>query len=250
MIVIPAIDLKDGRCVRLRQGRMDDVTVFSDDPVDMARHWLAAGCRRLHLVDLDGAVAGTPRNAAIVRAIAGLSATLPVQVGGGIRDLATIEAYLDAGVSTVIVGTRAVEDPPFLADACTRFPGRVLLGLDARGERIATHGWESTSSRTVAEFAEWAARLPLAGIVYTDIDRDGMGSGLNVAATVALAERVGVPVIASGGVGTLTDLEVLAAAARASRGDVMGVITGRALYEGTLELGAAQRLLDAAFARD
>jgi phosphoribosylformimino-5-aminoimidazole carboxamide ribotide isomerase len=244
VIVIPAIDLKDGRCVRLRQGRMDDVTVFSDDPVAMARHWLAAGCRRLHLVDLDGAVAGTPRNAAIVRAIAGLSASLPVQVGGGIRDLATIEGYLDAGVSAVIIGTRAVEDPPFLADACTRFPGQVLLGLDARGERIATHGWESTSSRTVGEFAAWAARLPLAGIVYTDIDRDGMGSGLNVEATVALAARVGVPVIASGGVGTLADLEALDAAARASRGNVMGVITGRALYEGTLDLGEAQRLLD------
>jgi phosphoribosylformimino-5-aminoimidazole carboxamide ribotide isomerase len=244
VIVIPAIDLKDGRCVRLRQGRMDDVTVFSDDPVDMARHWLAAGCRRLHLVDLDGAVAGTPRNAAIIRAIAGLSASLPVQVGGGIRDLATIEGYLDAGVSAVIIGTRAVEDPPFLADACTRFPGRVLLGLDARGERIATHGWESTSSRTVGEFAVWAARLPLAGIVYTDIDRDGMGSGLNVEATVALAARVSVPVIASGGVGTLADLETLARAVRAGRGEVMGVITGRALYEGTLDLGAAQRLLD------
>jgi phosphoribosylformimino-5-aminoimidazole carboxamide ribotide isomerase len=247
VIVIPAIDLKDGRCVRLRQGRMDDVTVFADDPVEMARHWLASGCRRLHLVDLDGAVAGTPRNAGLIRAIAGLSATLPVQVGGGIRDLATIEGYLDAGVSAVIVGTRAVEDPPFFADACARFPGRVLLGLDARGERIATHGWESTSSRNVGEFAVWAAQHPLAGIVYTDIDRDGMGSGLNVAATVALAEQAQVPVIASGGVGTLADLETLARAVGASHGRITGVITGRALYEGTLDFGAAQRRLDELF---
>jgi phosphoribosylformimino-5-aminoimidazole carboxamide ribotide isomerase len=249
VIVIPAIDLKDGRCVRLRQGRMDDVTVFSDDPVDMAWHWLDAGGRRLHLVDLDGAVAGTPRNADIVRAIAHLSAGVPVQVGGGIRDLATIEGYLEAGVAAVIVGTRAIEDPQFLSAACERFPGRVLLGLDARGEAIATRGWETTSARTVTEFAIWAAQHAIAGIVYTDIDRDGMGSGLNVGATVALAARVRVPVIASGGVGTLADLEVLARAVRTGSGDVAGVITGRALYEGTLDLAAAQHLLDAAFAR-
>jgi phosphoribosylformimino-5-aminoimidazole carboxamide ribotide isomerase len=247
VIVIPAIDLKDGRCVRLRQGRMDDVTVFSDDPLAMARHWLDHGCRRLHLVDLDGAVAGVPRNAATIRQIATLARDVPVQVGGGVRDLTTLEAYLKAGVAAVIVGTQAIEEPPFLTSACGHFPGRVMLGLDARGERIATRGWASESRRTVAEFAEWASSLPLAGIVYTDIERDGMGSGVNVAATVALAERVTVPVIASGGVGTLGDLERLADAALTCRGDLFGVITGRALYEGTLDLVAAQQLLDARF---
>jgi phosphoribosylformimino-5-aminoimidazole carboxamide ribotide isomerase len=182
----------------------------------MARHWLDAGCRRLHLVDLDGAVAGTPRNAEIIRRIVDAAADVPVQVGGGIRELSTIENYLAAGVSEVIVGTRAVQDPPFLSDACGRFPQRIFLGLDARGDRIATHGWETASERSLVEFAVWAAALPLAGIVYTDIARDGMLTGLNVESTIALAERVGVPVVASGGVGSLADLDVLRAAVRRS----------------------------------
>lgn len=245
MLLIPAIDLKDGRCVRLRQGRMDDVTVFSDDPVAMARRWADAGCRRLHLVDLDGAVAGVPKNEGAIKAITQALGDLPVQVGGGIRDLATIERYIDSGIAAVIIGTKAVQDPDFLRLACERFGARILLGLDARGEEIATHGWESSSGRGLTEFALWAAKLDIGGIVYTDIARDGMLTGLNVAATVALAERTGVPVIASGGVATLADLQALADAARESSGELAGAITGRAVYEGTLDFAAGQRLLDA-----
>jgi len=246
MLVIPAIDIKDGQCVRLRQGRMDDVTVFGTDPVAMARHWFSEGCRRLHLVDLDGAVSGEPRNAAIVRAISAAADGIPVQVGGGIREIATIKGYLDAGVDQVIIGTRAVREPAFLADACAAFPGRILLGLDAREGMIATDGWEATSSESAIAFAKRAAHLPLAGIVYTDIARDGMGSGLNVGATIELAEQSGIAVIASGGVRDLEHLRELARAAAASRGTLLGVITGRALYEGTLELRSAQALLQAA----
>lgn len=231
--------------MRLRQGRMDEVTVFSDDPVAMARRWADAGCRRLHLVDLDGAVAGVPKNEGVIRAITQALGDLPVQVGGGIRDLATIERYIDSGLAAVIIGTKAVQDPDFLRLACERFGARILLGLDARGEEIATHGWESGSGRGLTEFALWAAKLDLGGIVYTDIARDGMLTGLNVAATIALAERTGVPVIASGGVATLADLQALADAARASSGDLLGAITGRAVYEGTLDFAAGQRLLDA-----
>ncbi|NJN52231.1 MAG: 1-(5-phosphoribosyl)-5-[(5-phosphoribosylamino)methylideneamino]imidazole-4-carboxamide isomerase [Gammaproteobacteria bacterium] len=245
MLLIPAIDLKDGRCVRLRQGRMDDVTVFSDDPVAMARRWADAGCRRLHLVDLDGAVAGVPRNEGVIRAITTAMGTVPVQVGGGIRDLDTTARYLDAGVAAVIIGTKAVQDPEFLRQACDRFGEHILLGLDARGEEIATHGWESGSGRGLTEFAQWAAALDLGGIVYTDIARDGMLTGLNVQGTVELAQRCGVPVIASGGVANLADLEALARAARDSSGVLLGAITGRAVYEGTLDFRAGQQLLDA-----
>ncbi len=243
MLVIPAIDIKDGQCVRLRQGRMDDVTVFGTDPVAMARHWFAEGCKRLHLVDLDGAVFGTPRNAAIIRAISAAASGIPVQVGGGIREIETINGYLEAGVDQVIIGTRAVREPEFLVQACNTFPNRVLLGLDARDGLVATDGWESTSTESAVAFAKRVAHLPLAGIVYTDIARDGMGSGLNVAATIDLAEQSGVAVIASGGVHDLDHLRELASAAQASRGTVLGVITGRALYEGTLDLRAAQSLL-------
>jgi phosphoribosylformimino-5-aminoimidazole carboxamide ribotide isomerase len=243
MLVIPAIDIKDGQCVRLRQGRMDDVTVFGADPVAMARHWFDAGCERLHLVDLDGAVAGAPRNAAIIRAISAVADGVPVQVGGGIRDLATIAGYLDAGMDQVIVGTRAVAEPAFLAEACTRFPHRILLGLDARDGLLATHGWEATTTASAALFAQHVADLALAGIVYTDIGRDGMGTGLNIAATIEVAEVSGLPVIASGGVRDLVHLEQLARAAAASSGTILGVITGRALYEGTLDLQKAQAVL-------
>jgi phosphoribosylformimino-5-aminoimidazole carboxamide ribotide isomerase len=243
MLVIPAIDIKGGQCVRLRQGRMDDVTVFGADPVAMARHWFDAGCRRLHLVDLDGAVAGAPRNAAIIRAISAAAGDVPVQVGGGIRDLPTIQGYLDAGMDQVIVGTRAIAEPAFLAEASARFPHRILLGLDARDGLLATHGWESTTSASAVGFARQVAHLPLAGIVYTDIGRDGMGTGLNIASTIELAEQSGVPVVASGGVRDLAHLQALARAAAASTGTLLGVITGRALYEGTLELRAAQAAL-------
>jgi len=246
MLVIPAIDIKNGQCVRLRQGRLDDVTVFGTDPVAMARHWFAEGCKRLHLVDLDGAVSGTPRNAAIIRAISAEAHGIPVQVGGGIREIATIAGYVDAGVAQVIIGTRAVREPEFLAEACIAFPNRILLGLDARDGMIATDGWEATSNESAVAFAKRVAHLPLAGIVYTDIVRDGMGSGLNVAATIELAEQSGIAVIASGGVRDLDHLRELARAVAASRASVLGVITGRALYEGTLDLRSAQALLQPA----
>ncbi|MBK82099.1 MAG: 1-(5-phosphoribosyl)-5-[(5-phosphoribosylamino)methylideneamino]imidazole-4-carboxamide isomerase [Gammaproteobacteria bacterium] len=244
MLLIPAIDLKDGRCVRLKQGRMSDVTVFSDDPVAMARHWADQGCRRLHLVDLDGAFAGEPRNRDLIAAITAALPELPVQVGGGIRSESVIEGYLDAGVSQVIVGTRAIEEPAFLEAIAAAYPGKVILGLDARDGRLATAGWDETSSRTAVEFAEWAGRLPIAAIVYTDIERDGMLTGVNAAATVALAEAAGVPVIASGGVSDLVDLEALRTAFRGSSGTLLGAITGRAIYAGTLDFRAGQALLD------
>ena len=191
MLVIPAIDLKDGRCVRLRQGRFDDVTVFSDDPLAVAQRWFDAGCRRLHLVDLDGAVAGAPRNDALVRRICEAAGAVPIQVGGGIRDQATIAAYLDAGISQVILGTRAVADPEFLADACSTYPDRIILGLDARDGLLATDGWEATSTLRAVDFAREAAAHPLYAMVYTDIARDGMLSGLNVAATEQYPKGLG-----------------------------------------------------------
>ena len=250
MLLIPAIDLKDGKCVRLKQGRMSDVTVFSDDPVAMARHWADQGCRRLHLVDLDGAFAGEPRNRDIIAAITRELSGVPVQVGGGIRSEAVIEAYLDAGIAQVIVGTRAIEEPEFLERIARDYPQRVILGLDARDGRLATAGWDETSSRTAVDFARWAGRLDIAAIVYTDIDRDGMLTGVNAAATVALAEAAGVPVIASGGVSDLQDLEALLAAFAPSSGRLLGAITGRAIYAGSLDFRAGQALLDQAEHRD
>jgi len=243
--LIPAIDLKDGKCVRLKQGRMADVTVFSDDPVAMARHWADLGCRRLHLVDLDGAFAGAPRNRALVERMTAAVAGVPVQVGGGIRSEATIEAYLAAGVAQVIVGTRAIEEPAFLERICGLFPGRIILGLDARAGQLATAGWDDTSERSALEFARWAGGLGVFAIVYTDIDRDGMLSGVNVPATLALAEAAGVPVIASGGVATLDDVRALKAASEQGGASLLGAITGRAIYEGTLDFPAGQALFDA-----
>lgn len=246
MILIPAIDLKDGKCVRLKQGRMSDATVYSDEPVAVARQWAEAGCRRLHLVDLDGAFAGEPRNRDVVAAITAALPRVPVQVGGGIRSEQVVAAYLDAGVEQVIVGTRAIEEPAFLEDITEAFPGRVILGLDAREGHLATAGWDQTSSVGAREFARWAARLSIAAIVYTDIERDGMLSGVNVDATVALAEDAGLPVIASGGISGLDDLRALKRAFKGSTGTLMGAITGRAIYAGTLDFRAGQALLDAA----
>jgi phosphoribosylformimino-5-aminoimidazole carboxamide ribotide isomerase len=244
VLLIPAIDLKDGRCVRLRQGRMDEVTVFSDDPVAMARHWAEAGCRRLHLVDLDGAFAGRPRNQGVINDITAAMGDVPVQVGGGIRDEATIDAYLEAGVSQAIVGTRAIEEPEFLERAARRFPNQLILGLDARDGLLAVAGWDETSSVEAVAFARQAADLPLAAIVYTDIARDGMLSGVNVDATVRLAEATRLPVVASGGISSLDDLSALARAFSTSSGTLMGAITGRAIYAGTLDFRAGQALLD------
>jgi phosphoribosylformimino-5-aminoimidazole carboxamide ribotide isomerase len=244
MLLIPAIDLKDGKCVRLKQGRMEDVTVFSDDPVAMAVHWKEAGCRRLHLVDLDGAFAGEPKNRAVIQAITEAMEDVPVQVGGGIRDRETIAAYLEAGISQAIIGTKAIEEPDFLKGAAAEFPGQLILGLDARDGLLALAGWDETSSVEAVAFARQTSSLPLAGIVYTDIARDGMLTGVNVEATVRMAESTEIPVIASGGVTSLDDLAELKTAFRSARGTLMGAITGRAIYSGTLDFQAGQSLLD------
>lgn len=245
MILIPAIDLKEGQCVRLRQGRMDDSTVFSSDPVAMAEHWKAQGARRLHIVDLDGAFAGIPRNGELIRDMVSAMGHVPVQVGGGIRTEQIIEAYLDAGVQGLILGTKAVEEPAFLHEMARRYPGKMILGLDARGGRVATEGWDKDAGITALDFVQGLAELPLAGIVYTDIDRDGMMQGLNVEATLALAKAAGLPVIASGGVTQLTDLAALKAAFASTPELLFGAITGRAIYEGTLDVAEGQALLDA-----
>lgn len=230
--------------MRLRQGRMDDATVFSEDPVAMAEHWLELGCRRLHIVDLDGAFAGTPRNRDLIERMVQAMGDVPVQVGGGVRSSETIQAYVDAGVSSVIVGTAAIEDPEFLEAVSNQFPYQIILGLDARNGKVATDGWDNTSTKDAADLACDAAKLPIGGIVYTDIDRDGMMSGLNVSATLNLAQTGGVPVIASGGVSTLEDLSALKLAFQPCPQLLLGAITGRAIYEGTLDLAQGQALLD------
>lgn len=245
MILIPAIDLKEGQCVRLRQGRMDDSTVFSKDPVAMALHWKSQGARRLHIVDLDGAFAGVPRNGELIRDMVSAVGNVPVQVGGGIRTQQIIDAYLEAGVQGLILGTKAVEEPAFLQNMARQYPGKIILGLDARGGVVATEGWDKDAGITALEFVQGLAELPLAGIVYTDIDRDGMMQGLNVEATFALAKAAGLPVIASGGVTELTDLAALKTAFADSPELLFGAITGRAIYEGTLDVGEGQALLDA-----
>jgi phosphoribosylformimino-5-aminoimidazole carboxamide ribotide isomerase len=239
--LIPAIDLKDGRCVRLRQGRMDDATVFSDDPLAMADRWVGAGARRLHLVDLNGAFAGEPVNGTAIRAIAGKHPGLPIQVGGGIRDEATIDAYLDAGVSFAIIGTQAVKQPEFVSRACRAFPGHIIVGLDARDGLVAIDGWATMTGHPVADLARRFEQDGVCAIVYTDIGRDGMLSGPNVEATRALAEALDIPVIASGGIKGLGDIRALYQVRDAG---IIGAITGRAIYEGTLDFAAGQRLAD------
>jgi len=241
MLIIPAIDLKDGKCVRLRQGRMEDSTVFGDDPVDMARRWVEAGARRLHLVDLNGAFAGEPVNGEIVQAIARRYPDLPIQIGGGIRSPETIEAYLQAGVSWVIIGTKAVREPEFVSEMCRQFPGHIIVGLDARDGRVATDGWAEVSGVRAVDLAKRFAGDGVHAIVYTDIARDGMMQGVNVEATAVLAEEAGIPVIASGGVTDMGDIRRLAAVA--DKG-ILGAITGRAIYEGTLDVAEAQAFCD------
>jgi phosphoribosylformimino-5-aminoimidazole carboxamide ribotide isomerase len=243
LLVIPAIDLKDGACVRLRQGLMEDSTVFSDDPLAMAGRWLKAGARRLHLVDLNGAFAGEPVNGEVVTSIAAAYPQLPIQIGGGIRTLETIEHYVRAGVSYVILGTQAVKRPEFVAEACAAFPGRVIVGLDARDGLVATDGWAEVSELKAADLARRFEDDGVAAIVYTDIARDGMMQGVNVEATVAMAEASSIPVIASGGITNLDDIRALSA--RAHHG-ICGAITGRAIYEGTLDMAEAQRVCDEA----
>jgi len=241
MLLIPAIDLKSGRCVRLRQGRMDDETVFSDDPLAVAQRWVDAGTRRLHIVDLDGAVSGRPENAEIIHSITERFPDLPVQVGGGIRDDDTIQSYLDAGVTYIIIGTKAVNAPHFVADVCAEFPGRIFIGLDARNGKVATDGWSKLSHHDVVDLAQQFERHGAECIVYTDIERDGMLTGVNVEATVRLARSIKIPVIASGGIHTIDDVRALS---EVSDEGIVGAITGRAIYEGSLDFRAGQSLAD------
>jgi phosphoribosylformimino-5-aminoimidazole carboxamide ribotide isomerase len=241
LLIIPAIDLKDGKCVRLRQGRMDEATVFSDDPIATAKRWVDAGARRLHVVDLNGAVAGEPVNAAAVEAIVKAFPDLPVQVGGGIRDEETIQTYLDCGVRYVILGTKAVNAPHFVSDVCAEFPGRIIVGLDAKDGKVAIDGWSKLSGHDVIDLAKKYQVEGVEAIVYTDIGRDGMMSGVNVEATARLADSISIPVIASGGVSSLDDIKHVC---KMAANGVVGAIVGRALYEGTLDFAAAQKLAD------
>jgi len=241
VLLIPAIDLKDGQCVRLKQGRMDDDTVFSNQPVDMATRWVGAGARRLHLVDLNGAFAGEPVNGEAIKAIAAKYPDVPIQVGGGIRDEATIQAYLDNGVSYCIIGTQAVKDPEFVAAACRKFPGHIIVGLDAKDGMVAINGWAEVTDQEVTELAKRFEDDGVSAIVYTDIGRDGMMTGCNVEATANLANAIQIPVIASGGITNLRDVEALCLA---DTNNIVGAITGRAIYEGTLDLVEGQALAD------
>ncbi len=229
MLLIPAIDLKDGKCVRLRQGRMEDETIFADDPMDMAQRWVDAGARRLHLVDLNGAFAGRPVNADVIRRIAEAFPDVPIQVGGGIRDEDTVQLYLDAGVQYVIIGTKAVSAPHFVNDLCLEFPGHIIVGLDARDGKVAIDGWSKLSNHDVIDLAQRFERDGVEAIVYTDISRDGMMEGVNVAATARLAAEISIPVIASGGISSLEDIKALLAVADEG---IMGAIIGRALVRG------------------
>jgi phosphoribosylformimino-5-aminoimidazole carboxamide ribotide isomerase len=242
MLLIPAIDLKDGKCVRLRQGRMEETTVFSDDPVAVAERWVEAGARRLHLVDLNGAFAGKPIKTQVIRRIANAFPESPIQVGGGIRDEETVEAYLNAGVQFVIIGTRAVKEPYFVKDLCLEYPGHIIVGLDAKDGKVAVNGWSKLSRHDVIDMAQIFERDGVEAIIYTDIGRDGMMRGVNVEATVELAQSVSIPVIASGGISTLDDIRALC---NVKEEGIMGAIIGRALYEGSIDLAAAQKLVEA-----
>jgi phosphoribosylformimino-5-aminoimidazole carboxamide ribotide isomerase len=243
MQIIPAIDLKDGQCVRLRKGVMEDSTVFSSDPVAVARQWVDQGARRLHLVDLNGAFAGKPVNGEVVAAIAKAFPELPIQIGGGIRSAETIRHYLEAGVSYVIIGTKAVKEPQFVTDMCREFPGTIIVGLDAKNGFVATDGWAEVSTIKATELAKRFEADGVSSIIYTDIDRDGMMQGVNVDATVTMAMASNLPIVASGGITNLDDIKALLARAHEGAG-ICGAITGRAIYEGTLDLAAAQRMCD------
>jgi phosphoribosylformimino-5-aminoimidazole carboxamide ribotide isomerase len=236
MIVIPAVDLRDGRCVRLREGRADAETVFSDDPVAMATHWMSLGAERLHVVDLDGAFAGVPKQAALIAKIVTAVAPVPVEVGGGLRDLAAVDAVLQTGARWAVIGTRAALDAAFLAEVCRRHSGRVIIAVDARGTQVAVKGWTETSGERVIDVGHRARAAGAAALLYTDVTRDGMEGGPNVDDTAALAATVGLPVLASGGVATVDDLVRLAQVP-----GVEGAVVGRALYTGAVDLRAALR---------
>jgi phosphoribosylformimino-5-aminoimidazole carboxamide ribotide isomerase len=242
MLIIPAIDLKDGRCVRLEQGVMATATVFSDDPGKTAAHWAGLGARRVHVVDLNGAFAGKPVNESAIKAIiAAVDPDVPVQVGGGIRDLDTIERYLDDGVSYVIIGTAAVKNPGFLHEACDAFPGHIMVGLDAKDGKVATDGWSKLTGHDVVDLAKRFQDYGVEAVIHTDIGRDGMLKGVNVEATVKLAQALAIPVIASGGLTSLDDVRRLC---EVEGEGIVGAITGRAIYEGRLDFAAAQKLAD------
>jgi phosphoribosylformimino-5-aminoimidazole carboxamide ribotide isomerase len=240
MLIIPAIDIKDGQCVRLKQGDMKSATVFSDDPGAMARHWVDAGAKRLHVVDLNGAFAGKPRNEAAIKAIVGaVGNDIPIQLGGGIRDLETVERYLDDGITYIVIGTAAVKNPGFLHEACDAFPGHVIVGLDARDGKVATDGWSKLTGHDVIDLAKRFQDYGVEAVIYTDIGRDGMMTGINIEATVRLAKALTIPVIASGGLNSLDDVKRLCAVEDEG---IVGAVTGRAVYEGTLDFKKALAL--------
>jgi phosphoribosylformimino-5-aminoimidazole carboxamide ribotide isomerase len=248
VLIIPAIDLKDGHCVRLKQGDMSKATVFSDDPVAMARHWAAQGAKRLHIVDLNGAIAGRPKNEKVIRDMIGaVGDKVAIQLGGGIRDLDAIESYIDAGVTYVIVGTAAVKNPGFLSDACYAFPGHVIAGLDAKDGKVAVEGWSKMTGHDVVDLAKKFEEYGVEAIIYTDIGRDGMMSGVNIEATLRLAQALKTPLIASGGLNSIDDVQAICA--KLVPEGVIGAIAGRALYEGKLDLKAAQAAADKALGK-
>jgi phosphoribosylformimino-5-aminoimidazole carboxamide ribotide isomerase len=248
VLIIPAIDLKDGRCVRLKQGDMSTATVFSDDPVAMAKHWTAQGAKRLHIVDLNGAIAGRPKNEKVIRdMIAAVGDKVAIQLGGGIRDLDAIESYIDAGVTYVVVGTAAVKNPGFLSDACYAFPGHVIAGLDAKDGKVAVEGWSKMTGHDVVDLAKKFEEYGVEAIIYTDIGRDGMMSGVNIEATLKLAQALKTPIIASGGLNSVQDIETICA--KLVPEGIIGAIAGRALYEGKLDLKAAQAAADKALGK-
>ena len=243
MLIIPAIDLKDGLCVRLRQGDMEDSTIFSDQPATMASQWVQEGARRLHVVDLNGAFAGEPVNAGIVQEITENYPNLSVQIGGGIRDMDTIERYLKLGVSSVIIGTQAVKSPEFVTEACKAFPDNIIVGLDAKEGFVATEGWAEISNVKAVELAKRFEQDGVDSIIYTDIARDGMMQGVNIEETVRMAEASSIPIIASGGITKIDDIRALH---EVEDKGIIGAITGRAIYEGTLDLETAQKFCDEA----
>ena len=242
MLIIPAIDIKDGQCVRLKQGDMKSATVFSDDAGAMARHWVDSGAKRLHVVDLNGAFAGKPRNEAAIKAIVGaVGNDIPIQLGGGIRDLETVERYLDDGITYIVIGTAAVKNPGFLHEACDAFPGHVIVGLDARDGKVATDGWSKLTGHDVVDLAKRFQDYGVEAVIYTDIGRDGMMTGINIEATVRLAKALTIPVIASGGLNSLDDVKRLCAVEDEG---IVGAVTGRAVYEGTLDFKKALALAE------
>ena len=242
MLLIPAIDLKDGHCVRLEQGDMSMSTTFGQDPAAMARRWVEAGARRLHLVDLNGAFAGKPVNESAVKSILrAVGGVIPVQLGGGIRDLDTIERYLDDGLSFIIIGTAAVKSPGFLKDACSAFGGHIIVGLDAKDGKVATDGWSKLTGHEVIDLAKKFQDYGVEGVIYTDIGRDGMLTGINIDATVKLAQALTIPVFASGGLSGMADIEALCAV---QGNGIEGVICGRSIYNGAIDFSAAQARAD------